>query len=839
MALGRLPVSLAIALALGAVAGPLRAEPSGVAMVRLLGPRARAAFASPGAASLGAIVRLPPGTAGAGLGLRDIAPGLARLPGSPEAILAFADAHPDLPVEVSPPLHVLLDAAGVYVGSSAAHLAGHSGAGALVGIADTGIDVTHADFLVGTKTRVAWLLDLSSPPRGVHPELESRYGTTDEDGTLLAGAVWSKADLDAVLATDDRSSLPTDQAGHGTLVSACAAGEDPTFEGVAPQAGILVARISDPSESIATDDMLRGVEFLFDMADSMGQPIAVNLSIGTDFGPHDGTLDWEQALASHVGAAFPGHALVVAAGNSGSIVQGPIHQNVHVVPGGMMTVPFVTGAAYGDGNISAWVAMHAGADVSVGLEAPGGPWLPPVPPGSAGSTGGPGFDATGAVDNNTGVSPAYAPPGPQGAIVMMQGAWPAGVYSITLSGSGTADLYIQGLGDVGQQGQVAFVNGVREGTINLPATHPSIIGVGCTINKPSWTSITGERLGLQQLKLDGVGGRIMTPPPPGTPYDPYEDPIEGEPCWFSSAGPNLDGVPKPEIMAPGAAIVGAASEQAPPSSDDSIFMSQCPSLDGGEPSDAGECLLVDSTHGASNGTSFSSPLVAGAAAVLFAQDPSLTQGQILAALQGGAHRLRGAAPYFDDDQTGPGELDVVGALAAVDRLQDPELTLPVRSASWLTLGSNVFLADGSTPLAAIVELRAAAAPGMPAMPADGFSAGRLTAYALVDGVARPQAAPIQRVGPGVWMAKVSLPAGFGGQSLTVGAMFDGADIVDPKAIPIATDVWNGDYAPSVRGGCSVAVLDAKSRWGWLAAALASALSAASRRRARRRSHASQ
>ncbi len=57
-------------------------------------------------------------------------------------------------------------------------------------------------------------------------------------------------------------------------------------------------------------------------------------------------------------------------------------------------------------------------------------------------------------------------------------------------------------------------------------------------------------------------------------------------------------------------------------------------------------------------------------------------------------------------------------------------------------------------------------------------------------------------GPGVWMATIALPAGLGGSSLTVGATLDGADIADPKTIPIATDVWNAEYAPSLTGGCA-------------------------------------
>ena len=52
------------------------------------------------------------------------------------------------------------------------------GTGAVVGIADTGVDVTHPDFLDAQgHTRVAWLLDLSSAPIGKHPDLETQFGT--------------------------------------------------------------------------------------------------------------------------------------------------------------------------------------------------------------------------------------------------------------------------------------------------------------------------------------------------------------------------------------------------------------------------------------------------------------------------------------------------------------------------------------------------------------------------------------------------------------------------------------------------------------------------------------
>ena len=135
----------------------------GAKLLRLLGPRAQQAFAPAGAPGIGALVRLPPGTRATDVGLLPVAPGLGRLYGRPATLLAFADAHPGLPMEVVPPLHALLNTAGSFVEATTATARGLDGTGALVGVADTGLDVTHADFLDAKgQTRVAWLLDLSA-----------------------------------------------------------------------------------------------------------------------------------------------------------------------------------------------------------------------------------------------------------------------------------------------------------------------------------------------------------------------------------------------------------------------------------------------------------------------------------------------------------------------------------------------------------------------------------------------------------------------------------------------------------------------------------------------------
>jgi len=367
---GGLFMGLSTALAL--LASPARAQPSsafatapnGAELVRLLGPRAIDAFSVRGSASRGlhAQVVLPGQVRASDVGLSEIAPGFARFTGSAASLVAFADAHPDLRVEVAPPLHTLLNDVAGFVFANEAIAQGMDGSGSLVGVADTGLDVTHPDFLDAQgHTRVAWLLDLSVPPRGVHPELEQQFGVPSSTGGVLAGAVWSGADIDAAIAAGQTSTLPHDEVGHGTLVTSCATGNGlsgkSAYRGMAPGATIVFARITGSgTDAIDTDDMLRGVGFLFDRATALGMPVVVNLSLGSDFGPHDGSMAWEQALAAFVGPDHPGRALVAAAGNSGSIssFDGPlVHQSVHVNAGTTMRVPTIPALAASNGTVRA------------------------------------------------------------------------------------------------------------------------------------------------------------------------------------------------------------------------------------------------------------------------------------------------------------------------------------------------------------------------------------------------------------------------------------------------------------------------------------------------------
>jgi subtilisin family serine protease len=785
---------------------------TGPRLVRLLGDRAQHVFA-PHADVLGALVTLPPGVEAKTLGLEPFVPGYARLHARPADVVAYAEAHPDLHIELAPPLHTSLDKAGQFIRSVEAHESlGLEGTGVLVGVADTGLDVTLADFKDPKtgKSRVAWILDLSLPPAGIYPEIEKRFCIKDGAGKCAQGAVLQGKDIDALNPATAGGKIPIDESGHGTHVTSIAAGNGgpaSVYVGGAPKSQIIFARVTrDSSESISTDDILTGVSFIFDRADAMKLPVAANLSIGTDFGPHDGSMSWEKALATFVGESSPGRALVVAAGNSGSIAYtaatAPIHQTVHVVPDSSLSIPIPTaGAISGDAEVEIWVSFTAGSSLSVGLDGPDGTWIAPVAAGQTGS------DSTGtytaSIVNGSSARGSEVPKGSNGAVIVWTGAWPAGTYAVTLEGQGTADLWVQSSGTTApNESTLGFESGVREGTIELPATQPALIGVGCTVNRAKWTSIDGQVLSFPgSPRLDDAGG---------VPIDGSAPFIVGEVCWFSSAGPTVTGVPKPEISAPGAFVVGAMSTQAPPGAAYSIFTDgACPTPPDGGFADP-RCLQVDSGHAVAEGTSMSAPMVTGGVALLFEKDPTLTQSELVPILQGGAHYFRHdpLTPYVPfQDQGGPGELDVVGSLQVLDQMSDPAIALPrpcdgtTPCESWLTLSTDYMLADGSTPTVAILELRSAAGGA-----ADLFEPSRLSPDVAVDGVPLPTKPALVRRGPGVWVYSVTPSPGFAGESITFGATFDGAPIVAPHTLPIATDPWSAAYpSQATDSGCTVAV----------------------------------
>ena len=723
---------------------------------------------------------------------------------APEELAPFASEHPDVLLHWAPPRHVLLDEADKWIGGAEfRNETGLTGQGVVVGIVDTGLDVSHPDLQTKDgKSRVRYLIDFSRAAGDRQPDLEAEYGCTGDTDC----AIYSNEDLDDVLHNGVTGDEPTDTFGHGTHVASLAAGnglasKTPRYIGVAPEATIFGARVSRAGDGAIQDaDIIQATRFIFEQAELLHMPAVVNLSLGSDFGTHDGSSALEQGLASFVGPDFPGRAIVVAAGNSGTLFSGigtgepepyGIHTEVHVPRESPVEIPLMTptealGATRG-ATAYVWLGFRAGDEVSLGVDVGGKTWIPDIAPGESTTYNGPNYQGT--IFNGPTNAKSSIKVGPHNAVLVIDGDFdPGTVFTLRLSGHGTVNLWLQGTHGASPDNGVGILvpRGEKQGTINIPASHPDLIAVGATVNRNRWRDTKGKPFLVgnnddtdQLAQVDGT-------------------------ATFSAAGPNALGVMKPDIVAPGMYVIGAMSSAADPRSNGGtgVFASQgrCGTPDY-------ECFVTDDhVHAVTSGTSMSAPLVSGAVALLFQRRPELTQAQVRALLQAGARQPSGT--ILAEQQTGPGELDLRGTLAALIAEDSPINRRP-GVASRIVLAASFIHPDASQPLQGLLELR-----DVEDHIADGFDERRLRLDVKGGRLSKPAA----RLGPGLYGFEVTAPDASGGQQIDLTLLFDGQPLAR-RRVPIGTDRWIAEGSPVPHGGCSVVAPTATHGAAWLATAL--------------------
>lgn len=178
---------------------------------------------------------------------------------------------------------------------------GLGGKGILVAVLDSGIDYFLEDFRNGDgSSRIAFLWD---------QEL---------------GREFSKEELDAALAEKSREAayekIPSiDRSGHGTAVAAIAAGSNPSalLRGVAPEATLLIVKLSQKQNGYPhTLQLMQAVSWALKKARLLGMPLAVNISFGNSYGPHDGSSLLTRFLDN---ASESGRTIIcVGSGNEGA-----------------------------------------------------------------------------------------------------------------------------------------------------------------------------------------------------------------------------------------------------------------------------------------------------------------------------------------------------------------------------------------------------------------------------------------------------------------------------------------------------------------------------------------
>ncbi|MBD3335956.1 MAG: S8 family serine peptidase, partial [Candidatus Eisenbacteria bacterium] len=293
----------------------------------------------------------------------------ARL--TPAAIRRLV-ARPEVTaVALAVPLDPLLDVSMAETNCAAVHqsdgsippaYSGFSGRGVIAGIVDIGIDPDHADFRTPDGSRIVSLWD-----------------QTDGTGTPPAeydyGSEWTQSQIDA-------GECPTtDPHGHGTHVASIAAGngaatgnDQPSYRyvGAAPEADLIVVK-----STLQDVHVVEAVDYIFARAMRQNRPAVVNISLGNQYGPHDGTAFLDDFINRLTG---PGRLVVAAAGNERG---DSVHAEVVLDPHSFASItwdlpPYSPGGSTEDDYlyIDGWSPGEAG--IAVTVTSPGGATVGPV-----------------------------------------------------------------------------------------------------------------------------------------------------------------------------------------------------------------------------------------------------------------------------------------------------------------------------------------------------------------------------------------------------------------------------------------------------------------------------
>jgi subtilisin family serine protease len=662
----------------------------------------------------------------------------------------------------SPPRHLLLDRARETMGTPPP-VGGGSGQGVVIGIIDGGVDVAHPDLRnADGSTRVAWWIDFSSSPAGLHPELEAAFGCEPEQG--LRCRILAAADIDERLQNGLVGDEPRDPSGHGTHIASIAAGNGlagaGSFVGIAPEATLIVARVTGTLGTIADSDVVLATEFVFDRALELGWPAVANLSLGGDFGAHDGSSELSQVLASFIGEDAPGRAIVVAGGNSGEVQRGlstrfpeplGIHTEVEIRPGrsarAPLLVPFPShGGELTDASLFVWLNLYPAAALTVTLELPDGTRSSAIGPGQvetlrSGELVAAIIHGMGEVGSATlaqqlpDLASTDVLPKAGAAVILVDGRWPSGEgFTIEVAGEGRAELWVQSEGDLapetGSLGAV-FPAATPRQTVTIPATHPELIAVGASINRVGWTDHTGAEVNVGALRVPAL--------------------VAGGAAFFSSAGPNALGDVKPDVVAPGAFVIASMGAAADPRrAATGIFASGvC----------AGpSCQVVSDSYAVTAGTSMAAPMVSGAVALLFQRDPTLTQNRLRRLLQAGSTPLAFAADVAGRE--GGGVLSISRSMDALSEPTRGEGERPDAGQSRLRAAGDLTVPDPGRSIAVLLWLRDAEGAV--------FDAALARVRATASGGQISQA--LARVGPGLYELRVAALAG--AESLSVEVFVD-------------------------------------------------------------------
>ncbi|MDE6269198.1 MAG: S8 family peptidase [Muribaculaceae bacterium] len=176
----------------------------------------------------------------------------------------------------------------------------YTGKGVYAALFDTGLEPNHINFLgEDGKTRVKgiWTVFGSTDP-------EVKEYITEQEITKFTTETSNDTHGTHVLGIISGS-----YKGEGYFGGSYSPANRPCeYWGVAPDADILIG-----CGELWQADILAGVDRIVGKAEEDGKPVVVNLSLGSNYGPHDGSDDFSQMLAEYGKSAI----ISISAGNEG------------------------------------------------------------------------------------------------------------------------------------------------------------------------------------------------------------------------------------------------------------------------------------------------------------------------------------------------------------------------------------------------------------------------------------------------------------------------------------------------------------------------------------------
>lgn len=235
-----------------------------------------------------------------------------------------------------------------------------SGEGVIIAIIDSGIDYTHPDFINEDGTsRILYIWDQTATgniPKG-----------------FTHGAEYNNEEINKALSGSNPFEVvpEIDTIGHGTAVAGIAAGNGRDSKGqnvgVAPNTSLIVVKLGEKGyPSFArTTEFMRALKYVIDKATELQMPIVVNISYGTNDGPHNGQSLFETFIDNM--AEKWKTSIVVASGNEGAAGH---HYEGQIKSGEMHEISFFYAGKYPSFYLTLW--KNFVDSLTVELVLPGG-----------------------------------------------------------------------------------------------------------------------------------------------------------------------------------------------------------------------------------------------------------------------------------------------------------------------------------------------------------------------------------------------------------------------------------------------------------------------------------